>query len=70
MFYVFAILCFLTAVVLRWRWAGRRDVWVHMHGAVMFQRGDSISLHSTREGVPARGIVRKVTRSALLVRPL
>ncbi len=51
-------------------WRARNDVWVNMHGASLFKRGETIQLHSTSQGVPARGRVLKVTRSALLVRPV
>ena len=50
-------------------WRQRRDVWVPMHSACMFQPGDEIKLNGTA-GPAGRARVLKVTRSALLVRPI
>lgn len=68
----FAIAFFVSFLVSSFAlaaWRKRRDVWIHMHSASLFARGDRISLHGTG-GKAQVGVVVRVTRSALLVRPL
>ncbi len=69
MLYAAAFYLALIAIGAAVYWRQRHDFWLYAHSASLFAVGESIDLSGIR-GPYSRGVVLRVTRSALLVRPV